>query len=192
MNFLHKKRTYAILLLFILFFLFLFSDKIEKMLYPIDYKKEILSSAEKYNVDPFLIAAIIRVENNYKAEGVSSKGALGLMQLMPDTARWIKESGNIGSASSDNDLQDVSVNIDMGAWYINWLLKYYDGHLNYAIAAYNAGQGTVNKWKTANIWDGSEKTIADIPYGQTKHFVKRVRYYYEKYHKIYGPELKQD
>jgi len=190
MNFVHKKRTYAILLIVVLLFLLIFSNKIEELLYPIDYRQEISTSASKYNVDPFLIAAIIRVENNYKAEGTSSKGAMGLMQLMPETAQWIKESSNIGTSGSDHDLQNVSINIDMGAWYLNWLLNYYDGHLNYAIAAYNAGQGTVNKWRATNVWDGSETSISTIPYGQTKHFVKRVRYYYDKYHKIYGPDLK--
>ncbi|TCZ75286.1 lytic transglycosylase domain-containing protein [Paenibacillus albiflavus] len=190
MNFVHKKRTYAILLIAVLLFLLIFSNKIEELLYPIDYRQEISTSASKYNVDPFLIAAIIRVENNFKVEGTSSKGALGLMQLMPETAQWIKESSNIGTVGSDHDLQDASVNIDMGAWYLSWLLNYYDGHLNYAIAAYNAGQGTVNKWRATNVWDGSETSISTIPYGQTKHFVKRVRYYYDKYHKVYGPDLK--
>lgn len=188
MNLFHKKRTYAFLLIIVLLLLYMFSSQIEEMIYHVDYKEEISQSASKYNVDPLLIAAIIRVENNYKAEGTSNKGALGLMQLMPETARWIKEMGNIGS-SLDDDLQDITVNINMGAWYLNWLLNYYDGHLNYAIAAYNAGQGTVNKWRETNVWDGSESNITDIPYGQTKHFVKRVLYYYQKYHKVYGPNF---
>lgn len=187
MSVLRKKRTYAILLMLVLLLLYYYSDKIWEMLYPIHYKQEIGISAAKYNVDPLLIAAIIRVESNYRPDGMSKKGAVGIMQLMPETAKWIRDSTNM--EVSLDQLHQVQVNIHMGAWYVNWLLDHFDGNLNYAIAAYNAGQGNVNKWRTSNVWNGSEDTVSNIPIGETRHYVQRVLYYYKKYQTIYGPDF---
>src|SRR5207248_3301455 len=144
-------------------------------LYPIYYQQEIKQSAENHNIDPFLIAALIRVETNYQYHLESKKGAIGIMQLMPDTAMWIVESSNAGPHSMD-DLVKVDININLGAWYISWLTKHYNGNLLYAIAAYNAGQGNVNKWKQSQTWDGTEAGINQIPFGETRHYVQRILY----------------
>jgi len=187
MNLLRKKRIYALMLLAILLIFFVYSDKIGEILYPVHYKEEIARSAAKYNVDPLLIAAIIRVETNFKPNETSKKGAIGIMQLMPDTAKWVKESGDFRGKADDQ--RNVAVDIDMGAWYVSWLLNHYNGNLNFTIAAYNAGQGNVNKWRSNGVWDGSKETIGNIPFGETRHYIQRVLYYYQKYHKIYGTEL---
>ena len=99
MRFLRKKRVFALLLVCFVLILFMNSTFIGRKLYPIYFEQEIRQSAAKHNIDPFLIAAIIRVETNYKYHLESSKGALGLMQLMPDTAEWIVESTNLGPHS---------------------------------------------------------------------------------------------
>ncbi|MGO4495845.1 lytic transglycosylase domain-containing protein [Paenibacillus sp. 2RAB27] len=184
MTFFRKKRMFALLLIIFVMVLFMNSGIIGRKLYPIYFQQEIKQSAAKHKIDPFLIAAIIRVETNYKYHLESSKGALGLMQLMPDTADWIVESSNLGPHTQE-DLLRVDINIYLGSWYLNWLIKHYNGNLVYAIAAYNAGQGNVNKWKNGNVWDGSEDNIRDIPFGETRHYVQRVLYYYEKYTKLY-------
>lgn len=187
MTFLRKKRVFALLLVCFVLILFMNSDFIGRKLYPIYFEQEIRQSAAKHNIDPFLIAAIIRVETNYKYHLESSKGALGLMQLMPDTAEWIVESTNLGPHVQD-DLLKVDVNINLGSWYLSWLKKHYNGNLIYAIAAYNAGQGNVNKWKQNDVWDGSQEHINQIPFGETRHYVQRVLYYYEKYTKLYSQQ----
>lgn len=187
MTFLRKKRVFALLLVCFVLVLFMNSDFIGRKLYPIYFEQEIRQSAAKHNIDPFLIAAIIRVETNYKYHLESSKGALGLMQLMPDTAEWIVESTNLGPHVQE-DLLKVDVNINLGSWYLSWLKKHYNGNLIYAIAAYNAGQGNVNKWKQNDVWDGSEEHINQIPFGETRHYVQRVLYYYEKYTKLYSQQ----
>ncbi|OAS21080.1 lytic transglycosylase [Paenibacillus oryzisoli] len=184
MTFFRKKRMFALLLIAFVMILFMNSAIIGRKLYPIYYQQEIKQSAAKHNIDPFLIAAIIRVETNYKYHLESSKGAVGLMQLMPDTADWIAQSSNLGPHTQE-DLLRVDINIYLGAWYLNWLIKHYNGNLIYAIAAYNAGQGNVNKWKNSHVWDGSEDNIRDIPFGETRHYVQRVLYYYEKYTNLY-------
>lgn len=187
MKFLRKKRVFALLLVCFVLVLFMNSTFIGRKLYPIYFEQEIRQSAAKHNIDPFLIAAIIRVETNYRHHLESSKGALGLMQLMPDTAEWIVESNNLGPHTQD-DLLKVDVNINLGSWYLSWLNKHYNGNLIYAIAAYNAGQGNVNKWKQTNVWDGSQERIDQIPFGETRHYVQRVIYYYEKYTKLYADQ----
>ncbi|MFD0698674.1 lytic transglycosylase domain-containing protein [Paenibacillus sp. GCM10027628] len=187
MTFFRKKRVFALLLICFVLILFMNSTFIGRKLYPIYFEKEIRQSAAKHHIDPFLIAAIIRVETNYKVHLESHKGAIGLMQLMPETAAWIVESGNLGPQSQE-DLRNAEVNINLGAWYLNWLTKHYSGNLIYAIAAYNAGQGNVNKWKQNEIWDGTEANISQIPFGETRHYVQRVLYYYEKYTKLYGEQ----
>ncbi|MEW9698402.1 lytic transglycosylase domain-containing protein [Paenibacillus sp. SI8] len=184
MTFLRKKRVFALLLVCFVLFLFMNSSFIGRKLYPIYYKEEIRQSAAKHQVDPFLIAAVIRVETNYQHHLESKKGAIGLMQLMPDTAAWIVESADLGPHSQE-DLLKVEENINLGAWYLNWLMKHYNGNLVYAIAAYNAGQGNVNRWKQNQVWDGTEANINQIPFGETRHYVQRVLYYYEKYTKLY-------
>jgi soluble lytic murein transglycosylase len=187
MKFLRKKRVFALLLVCFVLVLFMNSTFIGRKLYPIYFEQEIRQSAAKHNIDPFLIAAIIRVETNYKHHLESSKGALGLMQLMPDTAEWIVESTNLGPHTQE-DLLKADVNINLGSWYLSWLNKHYNGNLIYAIAAYNAGQGNVNKWKQTNLWDGSQERIDQIPFGETRHYVQRVIYYYEKYTKLYSEQ----
>ncbi|MCR8643745.1 lytic transglycosylase domain-containing protein [Paenibacillus sp. N1-5-1-14] len=184
MSFFRKKRFFAMLLLIITFTMFVFSDVFSSLLYPIHYKEEIKKHATTYNVDPLLVAAIIRVESNYKPNETSKKGALGLMQLMPETAKWINEFGRL-SGSMDK-VMDADFNIQMGSWYVNFLLNQYNGDMVMAVAAYNAGQGNVKKWIMNGVWDGTEKNSVQIPYGETRHFVQRVLYYYHKYYKLYG------
>lgn len=186
MKFLRKKRVFALLLLAFVLILFLNSSLIGKKLYPIYYQEEIRQSAANHNIDPLLIAAVIRTETNYEKGSESKKGAIGIMQIMPDTAQWIVETADLGAHSTE-DLMRPDVNINLGAWYLNWLTKHYNGNILYAIAAYNAGQGNVNKWKQGT-WDGTEKEIGKIPFGETRHYVQRVLYYYKKYNKLYAEE----
>jgi soluble lytic murein transglycosylase len=185
MRFLRKKRVFALLLIGFLLILFLNSSFIGKKMYPIYYQQEIRQSAENHNIDPFLIAAMIRVETNYKYHLESSKGALGIMQLMPDTANWIAQMMDMKNLTPE-DLLKADINIHLGAWYMSWLTKHYNGNMLYAIAAYNAGQGNVNQWKNNNIWNGTEADIDHIPFGETRHYVQRVLYYYDKYQNLYG------
>src|ERR1700730_14402172 len=121
MRLLRKKWVFAVLLICFVLLLVFKSDMILTKIYPIYYKQEIRQSAEKYNMNPFLIAAMIRVESNYQSDIQSKKGAIGLMQLMPDTADWVLESGNF-TAKSD-EIRKPGMNIEMGTWYIAWLHK---------------------------------------------------------------------
>lgn len=187
MTFFRKKRVFALLLMMFLLLLAFNKSYIGKKLYPIYYQEEIQQSAKTHQLDPFLIAAVIRAETNFRHQAESHKGAIGIMQLMPETAAWIVETSGANKLNAD-DLLKPEINIHLGSWYLRWLISYYEGNLLYAIAAYNAGQGNVNKWKQSEVWNGTEDDINQIPFGETRHYVQRVLYYYKKYSDLYEKE----
>ncbi|OXM84331.1 lytic transglycosylase domain-containing protein [Paenibacillus rigui] len=186
-GFWRKKRVFALLFITFVILLFISSDTVGRLLYPIQYEKEIRSNAEKYEVDPLLVAAIIRVESNYKTNISSKKGAFGLMQLMPETSDWIVEAGKFDPEWRTN-LDNPSVSIQLGTWYLSYLHKQFKGNQVAVIAGYNAGQGKVARWLQNEEWDGTLHHTDDIPYGETRHYIQRVLYYYNKYYKLYSEE----
>jgi len=95
MSFLRKKRVFALLFITFLLFLFANSNMLGKWMYPVRYQQHIDASSQTYGVDRFLIASIIRVESNFRPDRTSPKGAVGLMQIMPDTAEWIMELDDV-------------------------------------------------------------------------------------------------
>ncbi|HEY0827331.1 MAG TPA: lytic transglycosylase domain-containing protein [Bacilli bacterium] len=194
MNFLGSKKVLAVLLLLFLVLLFYNTNWAGKWIYPIKYRDQIELSAVNYNLDPYLISSIIRVESNYKPELVSRKGAVGLMQIMPDTAEWIIDQGGYANLNLES-LQTPEVNIDIGAWYLQSLTVQHERYLSdeskldqlaILAAAYNAGPGNLKKWLNSGEWNGKYKSIGQIPFGETRHYIQRVIYYYKKYVKYYG------
>jgi soluble lytic murein transglycosylase len=180
-----RRRLLLPLLLLVLVVVLVQSEWLGRMMYPIYYKEEIRSIASRYQLDPLLIAAIIRVESNYKAEAVSPKGALGIMQVMPETAEWILSKEDFGSLTIQEISRKPEAGILVGSWYLREMLRQFDGRLAVSLAAYNAGPGKVRQWLNENIWDGEQSSLNDIPYGETRHYVQRILYYYNKYKKLY-------
>ncbi|HEU4962301.1 MAG TPA: lytic transglycosylase domain-containing protein [Bacilli bacterium] len=155
-----------------------------RWLYPIHHEEAIQQAAAAHEIDPLLIAAIIRVESKFEQENVSHVGAIGLMQLMPNTAEWIAQQTNIPYRGAQ-DLAQPETNIKMGAWYIAFLSEQFGGDQAAVIAAYNAGPGRVSQWIEEKKWDGRLETADRIPVGETRHYVQRVFYNYEKYKQLY-------
>lgn len=180
-----RKRIILPLIIIILGALFVQSEWLGRYIYPISFAEEIKQNALDYELDPLLIAAIIRVESNYKQDAVSPKGAVGIMQIMPDTAEWILKKNNFGKLSVKDASKEAHAGIKLGSWYIRELNRQFDNNRVVTLAAYNAGPGKVRQWLDNSVWDGQEQNINDIPYGETRHYVQRVMYYYKKYQKIY-------
>ncbi len=130
--------------------------------YPRKYTEEIRVACARFDVDENLVRAVIRTESKYKPNARSQAGAVGLMQLMPATAGWIAEE--IGENESFVDLYDPAVNILLGTAYLRYLTDKFE--LSDALAAYNAGEGNLLKWKA----EGRE-TYA---YKETRDYVKKV------------------
>ncbi len=105
----------------------------------VPYGREIYQAARRHGLDPELVAAVVRAESAFDVRALSAKGARGLMQLMPATARRF----GLGAA----DVFDAAANVDAGASYLGWLLDRFDGDLSLALAAYNAGEGTVERYR---------------------------------------------
>lgn len=191
-----NRRSVVAAILLIIVLIIISTNSFWRMMYPIHYQKNIQSAASFANVDPLLVASIIRVESKFNTHDVSHAGAVGLMQLMPDTAQWAadtirKQNSASGAAvrrlpNDAKQLASPQYNILIGTWYVQHLLKQFKGNRVAAIAAYNAGPQRVTNWLKAGIWNGELEDINNIPVGETRHFVDRVFYNYHLYQKIYG------
>ncbi len=180
-----KRIFYFIIFIaiFILVCYVLVSPRIGKFFYPFPYREHVQSSAAAYSLDPLLVAALIQTESGFRAHVVSSRGARGLMQVMPSTAEWVAQ--NIGIEYSPDMLFDPQYNIEIGCWYLADLFKKFDGEAIIVLAAYNGGRGEVRRWLDEGIWDGSESTLEQIPFSETRNFVRQVMDAYRRYQQIY-------
>ncbi|NLM26247.1 MAG: lytic transglycosylase domain-containing protein [Firmicutes bacterium] len=151
-------------------------------LYPIHHKEIIYENALEYDLDPFLIAAMIHVESSWRANAVSPKGATGLMQLMPETANWVAEQ--LGLTVTQESLTDPKINIKLGSWYLNYLNQQFPT-ATAALAAYNGGLGNVHQWLKEERWDGSLETASQIPFWETRAYVHKVIKTWNFYQEIY-------
>jgi soluble lytic murein transglycosylase len=162
-------------------------DAVREITLPLHHEDIIRQQSAEKELDPALIAAIIYEESRFRDQ-TSHAGARGLMQITPDTARFIaRDSG--GTAFTEKDLATPQVNISYGAYYLRYLLRRYDGNETLAIAAYNAGETNVNRWVEraggSEGFDASE----DIPFPETRHYVENVQEREGEYRKHYRQEL---
>ncbi len=115
-----------------------------RLLYPLEYEAIVRGHARNYRLDPALLAAVIYEESRFDASARSPSGAIGLMQLLPETAKGIALRTG-GTRFRVEDLGDPELNVRYGSWYLRHLLDRYDGSVEKALAAYNAGQGNVDR-----------------------------------------------
>lgn len=155
-------------------------NEVRKVFYPLDYQAEIEQASIDHRVSPYLLAAVIKCESDWDAKAKSSAGAVGLMQLMPQTAQHVADLGLVDTERYPvTRLEDPEVNIQYGAAYLRYLVEHYT-ELEHAIAAYNAGIGTVDEWASEgrNIRD-------EVKYPETSHYLLRVVRSKEAYEEIY-------
>lgn len=181
-----KKKNYSIwiILILVLVVLVINSENIARYFSPIPYREIIFKEAADAGVDRYLLAAIVKTESNYDPMAVSVKGARGLMQIMPDTGKWVAEQRNQGF--SDDQLFNPQYNVRIGALYVSDLYKEFQGNTILVLAAYNGGQGNVKKWQKNNNWTGDRSSIDQIPFPETRQFVRKVLFYQQMYKRLYG------
>lgn len=152
-----------------------------KSMYPLRYEDEITASAATHGVDPYLVAAVIRSESSWDPEASSHQGARGLMQLMPETAQDIVAKGLVdGKRYSYENLEDPAINIEYGCAYLSYLLTYFNGATDRAIAAYNAGMGNVDGWAK------QDKLLHNaITFPETQAYLVRVNMAKARYQELY-------
>ena len=153
--------------------------------YPLQYDYMVRQYAYENHIDPALVAAVILVESKFDEQAASHRGAVGLMQIMPDTADWIAEEMNLPDYTSAQ-LNDSRINIQMGSWYLAYLLKEYDGNKVLALAAYNAGRGYVDEWIQKYGWQKNFAEIDEIPFSETRNYVRIVLLNEKQYNHLYN------
>ena len=169
-----------------LWLVFLQRPETTVQVYPMTYEAEIRAGAASNGLDPALPAAVILAESSYQPEAVSEANAQGLMQLLPSTAEWV--AGKFGETYREGSLFEPDTNIKYGCWYLGYLIRRFNGNLTCAIAAYHAGQGTVDGWLANPEYSPDGATLQTIPSDATDTYVKRVLKYYEKYKELYAPQ----
>ncbi len=152
---------------------------INDILYPMAYWPMVHEIADRNALDPFIVLAVMREESRFDPKARSMAGALGLMQIMPNTAHVLDKHLNM-EISDNSELYNVKVNISIGAYYLNSLLKEF-GSLPVALAAYNAGHDRVREWLKEGNYQSHDEFIEDIPYDETRNYVKRVLLTYFTY-----------
>ncbi len=142
-----------------------------KHLYPLEYREHIFRHAAENGLEPFLVSAIIKVESGFRSDALSPRGAVGLMQLMPQTGEWV--AAQRGEAYAPELLLDPETNIRFGAWYLAYLNREF-GDAVIALAAYNGGRGNVIKWLSEGTWSGAATDLDQIPFPETRQFVRKT------------------
>jgi soluble lytic murein transglycosylase len=146
----------------------------QRLRYPLRYEQIVRGHAKNYRLDPALLAAVIYQESKFEPEAKSGAGAIGLMQLQPETARGIAIRTG-GSRFQTSDLYNPEINVRYGSWYLRHLLNKYDDE-ELALAAYNAGQSNVDTWRAEG---------KGIQFSETRAYVDRVEELKEVYRSAY-------
>jgi soluble lytic murein transglycosylase len=151
---------------------------LERLRYPLRYEAILVSHARTYELDPALLAAVVYTESRFRADARSHAGALGLMQLLPDTGRAIALRTG-GDRFVVSDLLDPEINVRYGSWYLRELRRKY-GDTATALAAYHAGQGNVDRWRERGV---------PVQFPETRAYVDNVLRLVPVYRRAYAAEL---
>lgn len=181
------KRLRRLFFLLLLFFLFLSHERLGKLLYPFPYREAIIRHASAYGLDPYLVAALIKTESNFNPRATSPRGARGLMQIMPETGSWV--ALQLGLTQYHPDLlYEPEFNLAVGTWYLADLYRSFGQDTILVLAAYNGGRGNVIKWLEERKWTGEKSRLDQIPFAETRQFIRKVLWHYRVYRYLYGRE----
>lgn len=152
--------------------------------YPVQYAEIVAKEATANHLDPALVYSVIKAESSFNPDAQSHAGAIGLMQLTPDTFDWVQTKLKSEKKYTQADLYTPEINIRYGCKLLAILLEKYS-KAETALGAYNAGIGTVNGWLKDSDISKDGVTLDTIPYGETKNYVDAVLKNYDNYKKLY-------
>ncbi|MGC8452875.1 MAG: transglycosylase SLT domain-containing protein [Cylindrospermopsis raciborskii] len=155
--------------------------------YPLLYLEPIQKWASARQVNPLLVVALMRQESMFQPKIKSVAGAVGLMQVMPNTAKWI--APQISMDMKTINLENPNDNIMLGTWYLDHTHQQYNNNSMLAIASYNAGPGNVAKWLRTIPKKDPDEFVEEIPFGETRNYVRQVLGNYWNYLRLYNPEI---
>ena len=155
---------------------------LQKTLYPLKYEKYVATYCRKYNLEESFVFAVIKCESSFQSDAVSSAGAMGLMQIMPDTFTWLKTK--TGEDLPQKMLFDPETSIRYGCLLYSMFIEQFGTEAE-AVAAYHAGPNNVKKWLEDENYSKDGKTLYDIPFSSTKAYVQNVMKTKDIYEKLY-------
>ncbi|QOV23017.1 lytic transglycosylase domain-containing protein [Anabaenopsis elenkinii] len=155
--------------------------------YPFLYRQEIKKWSAKRELNPLLVVGLMRQESMFEPKIRSVVGATGLMQIMPTTGEWIAPQIQLDSKTIN--LEDPNENINLGTWYLDYTHRRYNNNSMLAIASYNAGPGNVARWLQTIGKDDPDDFVEDIPFNETRNYVRQVFGNYWNYLRLYNPEI---
>ena len=183
-----KVISYSLIIIFLILAVCGFIG-IKTYVYPLEYKDEVLEYSKKYNLDPYLVFAVINAESGFDKHATSSKDARGLMQITQSTAKEVNEITNSVDSLNEENIYNEDINIELGCQYLASLISRYNGNYYLAICSYNAGIGNVDKWiSQGQITEDLNTTDVELPFKETTKYLKKVIHNYKMYKIIY-PKL---
>jgi soluble lytic murein transglycosylase len=162
-------------------------DAVLELTLPLRHEDIIRQQAAAKQLDPSLVAAVIYAESRFRDQ-TSHAGARGLMQITPATASYIAHLSG-GTQFEQGDLGTPQINISYGTFYLRYLLRRYDGNEVLALAAYNGGEGNVDRWVARANTTARALTTDQIPFAETRDYVRQVLDVRQRYRSKYAAEL---
>ena len=159
--------------------------KIWQYVFPFNYPSDVDLWASEFNLDPFLILAVIREESHFNRSSESRVGARGLMQIILSTGEWIAQKVNYPDYKPDL-LFNPELNIHFGCWYLNYLKEKFNNNYFLISSGYNAGPGVTDRWIQQFNVDDIDSFVENIPYQETNDYIKKVMRAYRIYQIIYS------
>ena len=158
--------------------------------HPMIYVDIIYAASLEFEVPQYIIYATIKVESDFDQYAESSAGAIGLMQMMPDTFEWLTSDEHLAENLSRKKLEDPETSIRYGTYYLSYLYRKFDYNWNTAFAAYNGGEGNVAEWLQSSKYSDMNGNLTDIPFKETKNYVKKINSAIKTYQNLY-PEIQK-
>jgi soluble lytic murein transglycosylase len=158
-------------------------DALMRTVYPLKYAATIREVSEENGLEPAFVAGVIYTESRFRPAAESHSEAYGLMQLLPQSARFIQRKSHI-----KGDYRDPEVNIRLGTWFLGYLKDRYNGDERHMLAAYNSGEGSVDAWLSDRDFDIAK----DIPYKETREYVDNALQAQRIYQELYGKNLQHN